>query len=76
MTINQLEALITESVNENAANACSAIWGVNIDEVFDFINVDGSEEQKTFRMIRTDLIRNFDVNAFVERLEANTIKEQ
>ena len=71
MNVNKLESLITESVNENAANACSALWGVNIDEVFDYINVNGSEEQKMFKMIRTDLIKNFDVDMFVQRLEAN-----
>jgi len=61
--------LITETVNERAAEACSSLWGVNIDEAIDRINAGDSEKQKLFRMIRTDLIRNFDVDAFVERLK-------
>ena len=74
MTNRQLEKLITEitlSANENAALACSALWGVNIDEVSDFIKVDGSEEQELFKMIRSDLIKNFSVEQFAQRLAAN-----
>ena len=72
MTQQQVEKLIIKSVNENAALACSALWGVNIDEVSDFINVDGSEEQELFKMIRSDLIKNFPVEQFVERIANNT----
>ena len=72
MTQQQVEKLIIKSVNENAALACSALWGVNIDEVSDFINVDGSEEQELFKMIRSDLIKNFPVEQFVERIATKT----
>ena len=72
MTQQQVEKLIIKSVNENAALACSALWGVNIDEVSDFINVDGSEEQELFKMIRSDLIKKFPVEQFVERIANNT----
>lgn len=71
MTQQQLEKLIIKSVNENAALACSALWGVNIDEVSDFINVDGSEEQDLFKMIRSDLIKNFPVEQFAQRIATN-----
>ena len=72
MTQQQVEKLIIKSVNENAALACSALSGVNIDEVSDFINVDGSEEQELFKMIRSDLIKNFPVEQFVERIATTT----
>jgi len=73
MTKTQLESLIIQSANENAANACSALWEVNIDEVTDFINVDGSKEQKLFKMIRSDIIKNFDVDMFAKRLKTNKV---
>lgn len=71
MNVDEAAQLITETVNERAAEACSSLWGVNIDEACDRVNAEGSEEQKLFKMIRSDLIRNFDVEAFVERLKEN-----
>ena len=71
MNQEYIAQLITETVNERAAEACSSLWGVNIDEACDRVNAEGSEEQKLFKMIRSDLIRNFDVEAFVERLKEN-----
>ena len=67
MIVEELEQIITDSVNKHTTIVLAKLWDVDEATVLDRVNKEGSE-QDLFKAIRSDMIQNIDPKEIARRL--------